>query len=314
MNWFEALILGLVQGLTEFLPVSSSGHLELGKAILGIQARDNLTFSIVVHGATVLSILVVFWKDIVRLFTQSFRWEYNDSSSYVLKILVSMVPVGIVGAFFKDQVESYFTGNILLVGSMLLITATLLIITHFVPEGAERTRVGKEGKGRDISFFDAFIIGIAQAVAVMPGISRSGATITTALFLGNKRAEAARFSFLMVILPIIAANILDLKDILSAAGSEIAGSGMAGSVMADTGMAGAGLADSVMAGSVMAGSGSLAADAAIGLIPLLIGFLTAFISGLIACRWMLKIVSRGKLLYFGIYCLIVGIIAIFAGL
>lgn len=261
MNWLEALILGLVQGLTEFLPVSSSGHLELGKAILQIEAKENLTFSIVVHGATVMSILVVFWKDIRDLIVKSLSFTYNESSSYVLKLLLSLVPVGIVGAFFKEEVESFFTGNLVLVGSMLIITALLLAVTHYAPTG-----------DRKIKYLDAFIIGISQALAVMPGISRSGATISTALLLGNKREEAARFSFLMVILPILAANFLDLKDL-----------------------------EPAVQGSV-------------GILPLMVGFGAAFISGLAACKWMLSIVRKGKLLYFGIYCLVVGGIAITVGL
>ncbi len=261
MNWLEALILGLIQGLTEFLPVSSSGHLEIGKAILGVEAKENLTFSIVVHGATVLSILFVFWRDIRDLLVNALKFKYNESSSYLLKLLLSMVPVGIVGVFFKEEVESFFTGNLVLVGGMLLITALLLTITHFVPSG-----------DRKIKYLDAFIIGISQALAVMPGISRSGATISTALLLGNKREEAARFSFLMVILPILAANFLDLKDM------------------------------------------EPAAQGSIGLLPMIVGFLAAFISGLVACRWMLSIVRKGKLLYFGIYCVVVGGIAIFVGL
>lgn len=261
MNWIEALLLGLVQGLTEFLPVSSSGHLEIGKVILQIEAKENLTFSIVVHGATVLSILIVFYRDLRDLLARALRFEYNESSSYLLKLLLSMVPVGIVGLFLRDQVESFFTGNLVFVGAMLLVTATLLVITNFVPSGT-----------RKISFLSALIIGVTQALAVLPGISRSGATISTALFLGIRRDEAARFSFLMVILPILAANILDLADM------EPAGAG------------------------------------SIGWVPLLVGFAAAFISGLIACKWMLSIVRKGKLLYFGIYCLVIGTIAIAAGL
>lgn len=261
MNWLEALILGLVQGLTEFLPVSSSGHLEIGKAILHIQARDNLTFSIVVHGATVLSILVVFRRDLLDLLKGAFRLEYNESSSYLLKIVLSMIPVGIVGIFFREEVESFFTGNLVFVGCMLLVTATLLVITNFVRAGNRR-----------ISYLDSLIIGIAQAVAVLPGISRSGATISTALLLGNKKDEAARFSFLMVILPIVAANLLDLMGMESGAGENV------------------------------------------GWMPLAVGFIAAFLSGLLACRWMLSIVRRGKLLYFGLYCLVIGVIAIVGGL
>ena len=260
MNWIEALILGLVQGLTEFLPVSSSGHLEIGKVLLQIEARDNLTFSIVVHGATVLSILVVFFNDLKKLLTESLTFRYNESSSYLLKIILSMVPVAIVGVFFKSEVEAFFTGNIVFVGAMLLITATLLIISFFIRPGS-----------RKIGYLDALIIGIAQAFAVLPGISRSGATITTALFLGKRREEAARFSFLMVILPIIAANFIDLL------GREPT------------------------------------ASEAVGWFPLLVGFVAAFVSGLIACRWMLSIVRKGKLLYFGLYCLVVSAIAIIFG-
>ena len=260
MNWVEALILGLVQGLTEFLPVSSSGHLEIGKVLLQIEARDNLTFSIVVHGATVLSILVVFFNDLKKLLNESLTFRYNESSSYLLKIILSMVPVAVVGVFFKSEVEAFFTGNIVFVGAMLLITATLLTISFFIRRGS-----------RKIGYLDAFIIGIAQAFAVLPGISRSGATITTAMFLGNKREEAARFSFLMVILPIIAANFLDLLE-HEPASSDV-----------------------------------------VGWFPLLVGFIAAFVSGLIACRWMLSIVRKGKLLYFGIYCLVIGSIAIIFG-
>jgi undecaprenyl-diphosphatase len=261
MNWFEALILGLVQGLTEFLPVSSSGHLEIGKALLQIEARENLTFSIVVHGATVMSILVVFFKDLRKLLFESMTFRYNESSSYLLKIILSMVPVAVVGVFFKEEVEAFFTGNIVFVGAMLLITATLLTISYFIRAGS-----------RKIGYIDALIIGIAQAFAVLPGISRSGATITTALFLGNRREEAARFSFLMVILPIIAANGIDLLE------------------------------------------QKPATSEAIGWLPLIIGFFAAFLSGLMACRWMLSIVRKGKLLYFGIYCLVIGTIALIFGL
>jgi undecaprenyl-diphosphatase len=260
MDWLEALILGLVQGLTEFLPVSSSGHLEIGKALLQIEARDNLTFSVVVHGATVLSILVVFFKDLKKLLVGSLTFRYNESSSYLIKIILSMIPIAIVGVFFRSEVEAFFTGNIVFVGMMLLITASMLIISHFIRPGT-----------KSVGYLDALIIGIAQAFAVLPGISRSGATITTALFLGNKRDDAARFSFLMVILPIIAANLLDLVGQQPDARNSI------------------------------------------GWLPLLVGFMAAFVSGLLACRWMLSIVRKGKLLYFGLYCLVIGTIAIVFG-
>jgi undecaprenyl-diphosphatase len=338
MSWIEALILGLVQGLTEFLPVSSSGHLEIGKAILNIQAKENLTFSVLVHGATVLSILVVFYRDLRDLLVRSFRFEYNESNSYLLKLLLSIVPVGIVGVFFRDQVESFFTGNLVLVGSMLLVTAGLLAVTHFIPAGVNpagqggippESPAGEQAGGpteiptgnrkasrygsRKISYLDAVIIGTAQALAVMPGISRSGATISTALFLGNRRDEAARFSFLMVILPILAANLIDLIDMGSGGG--ISASGAAGGISAAVSGGGGSLSAGVDPGGLGSyGAGVCPDGGSIGWVPLITGFAAAFISGLLACRWMLSIVRKGKLLYFGIYCLIVGVIAIAVGL
>lgn len=256
MNWLEALILGIIQGLTEFLPVSSSGHLELGKHILGVEYTENLTFTVVVHGATVLSTIIIFWRTIVELFKDFFKFKWNESTRYIFKIAVSMIPVVILGLFFKDQVESLFSGNILFVGLMLLVTAGLLAFTYYAKE-----------KQKDISFKDSFIIGIAQALAVIPGISRSGATIATGLYLGNKKEYVAKFSFLMVLIPIIAANVKDLIDIDLSAQS-------------------------------------------VSLTPLIVGFIAAFATGLAACSWMLKIVKRGKLIYFAIYCFIVGSAAI----
>lgn len=257
MDWIEALILGIIQGLTEFLPVSSSGHLELGKHILGVEYSENLTFTVVVHGATVLSTIIVFRKTIIELFREFFRFQWNDSTKYIAKIAVSMIPVIIIGLFFKDQVESLFTGNILFVGIMLLVTAALLAFTYYARE-----------RQKEISFKDSFIIGIAQALAVIPGISRSGATIATGLYLGNKKEHIAKFSFLMVLIPIIAANVKDLLDF------------------------------------------NFSANTGVSVVPLIIGFIAAFVTGLLACTWMIKIVKRGKLIYFAIYCLIVGVIAI----
>ncbi|MBI9055297.1 MAG: undecaprenyl-diphosphate phosphatase [Bacteroidales bacterium] len=257
MDWLEALILGIIQGLTEFLPVSSSGHLELGKHILGVEYTENLTFTVIVHGATVLSTIIVFWKTIVELFKELFKFQWNESTKYIAKIALSMLPVLIVGLFFKDEVESLFTGNILFVGIMLLITAALLAFTYYAKE-----------REKDISFKDSFIIGIAQALAVIPGISRSGATIATGLYLGNKKEFIARFSFLMVLVPIIGANIKDLLDL------------------------------------------DMSVQSSISITPLIIGFVAAFVTGLLACTWMIKIVKRGKLIYFAAYCLIVGSIAI----
>ncbi len=259
MNWIEALILGIIQGLTEFLPVSSSGHLEIGKHILGVEASDNLTFTVVVHGATVLSTIFVFRKDIARLFLGLFDFKWNEETQYFFKIAVSMIPIGIVGVFFKDYVEELFNTDkiMLLVGCMLLITATLLAFTFYA-----------KAKDKEISFKDAFIIGIAQTIAVLPGISRSGSTIATGLLLGNKREAVARFSFLMVLIPILGENVLSLlKDDFTASGS-------------------------------------------IGAIPLVVGFLGAFISGLLACKVMINLVKKGKLIYFAIYCAIAGLIAI----
>ncbi len=259
MSWIEALILGIIQGLTEFLPVSSSGHLEIGKQILGVEASDNLTFTIVVHGATVLSTIVVFRKDIWQLIQGVFRFQWNDETQYIAKIALSMIPIGIVGVFFKDEVEAIFdSGNmLLLVGCMLLITGVLLAFTFYA-----------KSKEKSISFKDAFIIGIAQTVAILPGISRSGSTIATGLLLGNKKELVARFSFLMVLVPILGENILSLlKD-------------------------------------------DIGTTSPIGAVPLLIGFIAAFISGLLACKAMIKLVKKGKLIYFAAYCAIVGAIAI----
>ncbi len=257
MNWIEAIILGIIQGLTEFLPVSSSGHLEIGKALLGIVAKDSLTFSIVVHGATVLSTIVVFRKDLLELIKGVLQFKWNWETKYVLMIFVSMVPVLIVGAFFKDTVEAFFDGNLIFVGAMLLFTAVLLSFSHF-----------SKKKDKEVNFGRALIIGIAQAVAVLPGISRSGATIATGLITGVKKEKVARFSFLMVLIPIIGANFLDLMDKEAGANSTV-------------------------------GTGAL-----------VIGFIAAFLSGLAACSWMIKIVSKSKLIYFAIYCAIVGLIAI----
>jgi len=261
MEWYEALILGIVQGLTEFLPVSSSGHLELGKAILNTEAKEDISFAVAVHGATVLSIIIIFFKEIRQLLSESFTFKWNDSSRYVLKLILSMIPVAIVGLFFREHIEHFYSSNIIFVGIMLIITAGFLILSNFARE-----------KNSSISFRDSLIIGIAQAIAVLPGISRSGATISTGLILGNNREDVARFSFIMVLLPIIAANLADLF------------------------------------------SGEFSGESSIGFTPVLIGFIAAFISGLLACRWMLNIVKKGKLIYFGFYCLCIGIIAIISGI
>lgn len=257
MNWLEALLLGILQGLTEFLPVSSSGHLAIGEALLNIQVKDNLLFTVVVHGATVLSTIVVFRKDILELIISVFKFKNSENTQYSLKLILSMVPVLFVGLFFKDEVESLFNGNIFLVGLMLVLTSILLGFTYFY-----------KPKTESITFKNAFVIGIAQAIAVIPGISRSGATIATGLILGVPKEKIAKFSFLMVLVPIIGANLLSLKDF-----SPEQGSGISASV-------------------------------------LIVGFIAAFISGVLACKLMINILNKGKLIYFAIYCLIVGIIAI----
>ncbi len=257
MGWFEALILGIVQGLTEFLPVSSSGHLEIGKVLLGVNAEKSLVFTVVVHGATVLSTIVVFHKEIWDLILGFFKLKWNDQTKYIFKIIVSMIPVIFIGLFFAEEIESLFTGNLVFVGSMLIVTSVLLGFTYF----------SKSNK-RNINFLDSFIIGIAQAFAVLPGISRSGSTIATGILIGNKKEIIAKFSFLMVLIPIIGAN---LKDVVG---------------------------------------GEMASNSGIGIMPLLIGFIAAFISGLLACKWMIGLVKKGKLIYFSIYCFIIGLAAI----
>lgn len=257
MSWLEALVLGLVQGLTEFLPVSSSGHLEIGSVLLGLESSDNLLFAIVVHFATALSTVVVYRSDISSIFTGLVKAD-KDAWSFALVIAISMIPVGIVGVFFQEEVEAFFAGNILLVGLMLLVTASLLTLSHFYKSGEE-----------NVSPIKGFIIGLAQAVAVLPGISRSGATISTALLLGVDRAKAARFSFLMVIVPILGAAVLKLKDFMEAP-----------------------------------------AQVSISSSVLIIGFLSAFLIGYLACKWMVKLVTQGRLVFFAVYCGLVGLIAI----
>jgi len=198
MNWYEALIFGLVQGLTEFLPVSSDGHLEIVKYLFG-GIEESFLFSIAVHGATVLSILVVFWKDILRLLSGVFKFKMNEETNYAMKLIVSMIPVAVVGFTMKDWVETLFVADMDITGSFLLVTALFLLVGHFVPK-----------REKPITYSGAFLMGIAQALAVLPGLSRSGSTISTGLMLGNRKDELARFSFLMVIVPIIGANLVEL--------------------------------------------------------------------------------------------------------
>lgn len=264
MNGLEALVLGVLQGLTEYLPVSSSGHLTIGSALFGIQGEENLTFTIVVHVATVMSTLVILWKEIAWIFKGLFKFKLNDETRYVFNILISMIPIGIVGLFFKDYVEEIFGSGLMIVGCMLLLTAALLTFSYYAHPRQKET----------LSLKDAFIIGLAQACAVMPGLSRSGTTIATGLLLGNKKEKLAQFSFLMVIPPILGEALL---DILKAMGGEAMAGGLSFDVLA-------------------------------------IGFISAFLSGCLACKWMINIVKKGKLIYFAIYCAIVGLITIISSL
>ena len=259
MNWLEALLLGLIQGLTEFLPVSSSGHLEIGQALFGTSGEDNLLFAVVVHAATVLSTITILWMEIWTLLKGCFTKTWNEEKAYVAKILLSMIPIFVVGVFFKDQVESLFGSGLLIVGCCLLLTSLLLAFAYYAKPRQRET----------ISYRDAFIIGIAQACAVLPGLSRSGSTIATGLLLGNKKESIAQFSFLMVLAHILGDALLETIHILQ------------GEVVAN-----------------------------IPLSSLLIGFLAAYISGCFACKFMIRIVQRGKLIYFAAYCLIAGGLAI----
>ena len=263
MSWFQALILGIIQGLTEYLPVSSSGHLAIGQALFGLaDGESNLTFTVVLHVATVLSTIVILWREIVWIFKDLFKWQWNEGTKYVVNILISMIPVAIVGFLFKDKVEEVFGSGLLIVGLMLLVTATLLTFSYFA----------KPRQKENISPLHAFIIGIAQACAVMPGLSRSGSTIATGLLLGDKKEKLAQFSFLMVIPPVLGEALLDVKNMFEVGVSE-----------------------------AMGGISPLA---------LIVGFLAAFISGCFACKWMINLVKKGKLIWFAVYCAVVGIIAI----
>lgn len=263
MEWFEALILGLIQGLTEYLPVSSSGHLAIGSALFGVEGEENLAFTVVVHVATVFSTLVILWKEIDWIFKGLFKFQMNDETRYVINIIISMIPIGIVGVFFKDEVEAVFGSGLTVVGCCLLLTAALLTFSYYY----------KPRQKEHISKRDAFIIGLAQACAVLPGLSRSGSTIATGLLLGDNKARLAQFSFLMVIPPILGEALLD---------------GM-----------------KLMKGEAIAGD--------IPALSLVVGFLAAFVSGCLACKWMINIVKKGKLVYFGIYCAIVGILTLILG-
>ncbi len=260
MTWFEALVLGLIQGLTEYLPVSSSGHLAIGSALFDINGEENLTFTILVHIATVLSTLLVLGTEIVWILKGFFKFRMNEETRYVINIIVSMIPIGIVGVFFKDKVEAIFGSGLTIVGACLIVTAILLAFSYYY----------KPRQKEHISVKDAFIIGLAQACAVLPGLSRSGSTIATGLLLGDDKKKLAQFSFLMVIPPILGEALLDALKI--AKGEDLAGD---------------------ISGTALT-----------------VGFLAAFLSGCLACKWMINIVKKGKLIYFAIYCAIAGAVTL----
>ena len=276
MEWFEAVLLGLIQGLTEFLPVSSSGHLEIGKEILGVETTDDLLFTTMVHAATVLSTIVVFRKQIWDLLKGFFcglkglriakgengkrMLECNDQTDYLLKMVVSMIPVMVVGLFFKDQVESLF-GSIMVVGFALIVTALLLFFSDYASRPGRKSIFPANEYRNGISYWQAFAIGLGQAFAVVPGLSRSGTTISTGLICGVKREAMAQFSFLMVLVPILGETFLE-----------------------------------VVGGEFGASS--------VGALPLILGFLSAFLSGLFACKAMVALVKKAKLSWFALYCLL----------
>lgn len=286
MEWFEAILLGLLQGLTEFLPVSSSGHLQIGKELLGIDTSGDLVFEVVVHAATVLSTIVVFRKQIWELLKSLFVKDglfrsiahpskFNDGTDYVLKILLSMIPVFIVGMFFKDAVEGLFGSSIYVVAGALLVTAALLLLSDNAGKifgrccrrckCAEADAVSDKGRRNGISYWQAFVVGLGQAIAVIPGLSRSGTTIATGLLCGVKRDVVAQFSFLMVLIPILGEAFL-----------EIVGGDMASST--------------------------------VGALPLVLGFISAFVAGLFACKVMIALVKKTKLGWFALYCAVVAVL------
>ena len=258
MDTLQAILLGIVQGITEFLPVSSSGHLQIAKELLGVELKENLTFDVALHAGTVLSTIVVLWSEIQRLLRGLFSRRFNAEQAYVLKLLLSMIPIGIVGFLLKDQLNAMLEspGILAIVGAMLLLTAALLAFAYYAKPRQKET----------ISYRDAFIIGLAQACAAMPGLSRSGSTIATGLLLGNKKTAVAQFSFLMVLIPILGETFLQ-----------------------------------AVSGELTAGvdGGVLAA-----------GFIASFITGCLACKFMLEVVKRGKLIWFALYCAAVGIVSI----
>ena len=258
MDTLQAILLGIVQGITEFLPVSSSGHLQIAKELLGVQLEENLTFDVTLHAATVLSTIVVLWSEIRRLLQGLFSRRFNEEQAYILKLILSMIPIGLVGFLLKDRLDALLNAPyiLLVVGAMLLLTAVLLTFAYYA----------KPRSKQEISYRDAFIIGLAQAAATMPGLSRSGTTIATGLLLGNRKDEMAQFSFLMVLPPILGNALLDLMK------GDFGGS--------------------------------------VETLPLVAGFLSSFLVGCAACKFMIEIVKRGKLIYFAIYCAVIGAITL----
>lgn len=274
MEWLDALILGIVQGLAEYLPISSSGHLEIFREILGINLPSDkvLQFDLILHAATVCSTIVILWPMFSKLCVSFFTFKRDYDFYYVCKILVSCIPVAIVGLCFKDYVESFFGSGLMVVGVCLLVTAMLLTFAHITGRRENGAGMVSAEKGRDINWLDAIVIGCAQAVAVLPGLSRSGTTIATGILLGDKRDRVAAFSFLMVIIPILGEALLDVKEIVSTPAAQ--------------------------------------GDNAVGVTALAIGFASSFIVGCCACKWMLNLVKRGKLIWFAAYCVVMGIICL----
>lgn len=258
MDTLEAILLGIVQGLTEFLPVSSSGHLQIAKELLGVEIENNVTFDVTLHAATVLSTMLILWRELWRLLKGLFSRTYNEEQAYILKVILSMIPAGVIGILFTEQIEALFS-SLWFVGLMLLLTAVLLTFAYYA----------KPRQKSKISYRDAFLIGCSQAVATMPGLSRSGTTIATGLLLGNDKATVANFSFIMVIPVILGKMILDIA------------------------------------------SGDMAAMS-VPTSALVSGFIAAFVSGALACKFMIEIVKRGRLVWFALYCAIVGAICLIA--
>lgn len=274
MDWLSALILGIVQGASEYLPISSSGHLAIFRDILGIDlpASQTLQFDVIVHAATVLSTIVVLRRMFSRLLRGFFRFRGPDFA-YVCKVLVSCIPVGIVGVFFKDYVEEIFGEGLGVVGVCLMCTAVLLAFAYFTGIDRKTGRPISPQRGREIGWWDAFIIGCSQAVAVLPGLSRSGTTIATGIILGDKRGKVATFSFIMVILPILGETLLDLAKMMSSS------------------------APAQASGAISAGA-------------MIVGFIASFVVGCVACRWMIELVKKGRLIWFAVYCLAIGLLCL----